>query len=228
MAQLRGRFIPRRLGRGLAPASRTPRRPVHPQAAGEREGSGSHAITSDGSSPGGWGEAGRRDPDMGLRRFIPRRLGRGPAERTASRPPTVHPQAAGERARYADRGRHVVGSSPGGWGEAAAVEVAVRGARFIPRRLGRGRGRPCPTRPSPVHPQAAGERMGRRASSRSSSGSSPGGWGEGHRARCCRPRRRFIPRRLGRGRRGGPRRSTPAVHPQAAGERGRAGRLWRA
>ena len=135
------RFIPRRLGRGSPRAGPSGPRTVHPQAAGERYAARTWSASWRGSSPGGWGEErGRRRADGG-RRFIPRRLGRGwPAPRPRTRP-TVHPQAAGERSPHRFRYAFVSGSSPGGWGEVAESLGRLGGGRFIPRRLGRGRGR---------------------------------------------------------------------------------------
>ena len=178
-----------------------------------------------GSSPGGWGEGERRDVRAPRRRFIPRRLGRGMMPPLLRGNWTVHPQAAGERANLDPGGGEGFGSSPGGWGEGPRARCRDVDGRFIPRRLGRGARRCGPSRWSPVHPQAAGERVRDMTGADSPYGSSPGGWGEGRRRRSARRPSRFIPRRLGRGSCSpAPSRRTP-VHPQAAGERGSPGRL---
>ena len=132
------RFIPRRLGRGRARGPRRTRCSVHPQAAGERCASVISIAGPYGSSPGGWGEGRPRRAHPAVRRFIPRRLGRGSRRSTRRRRGSVHPQAAGERAWTSMPDTAEPGSSPGGWGE-ADVALHIGGARrFIPRRLGRG------------------------------------------------------------------------------------------
>ena len=172
-----------------------------------------------GSSPGGWGEGERRDVRAPRRRFIPRRLGRGPPARDADPPGPVHPQAAGERLFTAGALAVSYGSSPGGWGEARHGTERARRHRFIPRRLGRGTCTECAAQGPAVHPQAAGERRTVDALHVARDGSSPGGWGEGHSDPRRRVADRFIPRRLGRGAASGPESPTVPVHPQAAGER---------
>ena len=213
------RFIPRRLGRGRRRARYDRPRAVHPQAAGERTYENRANLAPAGSSPGGWGEVLNPGAAEAPGRFIPRRLGRGSPEPPPRSCWTVHPQAAGERGSSVFAVSRVLGSSPGGWGEGDGPTDFSDTARFIPRRLGRGcRGGPPPS-PTPVHPQAAGERVAAVSRAGASFGSSPGGWGEVQ-GRVFAPLLfRFIPRRLGRGSPsitpGGP----TTVHPQAAGER---------
>ena len=197
----RPRFIPRRLGRGSAGAPSVRAGAVHPQAAGERNYFDGSPHPGGGSSPGGWGEgAGRVVRGRGPR-FIPRRLGRGSCGTTRRAGGTVHPQAAGERAIWPPTRAAPCGSSPGGWGEAVARGEDRRRRGFIPRRLGRGPARPTAPTSSSVHPQAAGERAPTERYCWAYHGSSPGGWGEAPVVRLRRESRRFIPRRLGRGRR---------------------------
>ena len=213
------RFIPRRLGRGVCESRAPYRPPVHPQATGERGSTGGAIPFCRGSSPGDWGEDAGVGPRRRGRRFIPRRLGRGGRCGGGTAPTPVHPQATGERAVVEHLDDRLAGSSPGDWGEAGRRDQALCRPRFIPRRLGRGTWAPRRPPSSSVHPQATGERVDLPVSASAVCGSSPGDWGEAGPEVRRRARRRFIPRRLGRGSRSASTRSAIAVHPQATGER---------
>ena len=71
------RFTPRRLGKGRPAGSRTRRRPVHPQASGERLGSHGPSGAFLGSPPGVWGKVIGSSLPTCKCRFTPRRLGKG-------------------------------------------------------------------------------------------------------------------------------------------------------
>src|SRR5690606_22298639 len=114
-----------------------------------------------------------------LGRFIPTRVGRGPASASPSTCSPVHPHSRGERQAVYERGELVAGSSPLAWGEALAGGPAQTVARFIPTRVGRGSARRSrPGRPA-VHPHSRGERTTTLSWNSPGLGSSPLAWGEG-------------------------------------------------
>ena len=199
MGPLPQRFIPRCLGRG------------EPGEKARRQ--------SAGSSPGAWGEGPGRPVPAHARRFIPRCLGRGPAVAVGDRRDPVHPQVPGERKSVPAVPRAAIGSSPGAWGEGRPGRRSPAPARFIPRCLGRGRGRSGRRSARTVHPQVPGERTVYVPSLSAECGSSPGAWGEGGRERPSGRAARFIPRCLGRGTQRIQLSRLVAVHPQVPGER---------
>ncbi len=152
------RFIPARAGnaRSLAPRSRTT--PVHPRASGERVTGWPGSGKSTGSSPRERGT--RRSPRGGgfRRRFIPARAGNASNAAVAATSVSVHPRASGER-DWTMMPRPIrLGSSPRERGTRPWTPPATYPARFIPARAGNATTAPTPTRRSPVHPRASGER----------------------------------------------------------------------
>src|SRR5690606_2521595 len=112
-------------------------------------------------------------------------------------------------------------------GEGGHLLLRVRGGRFIPTRVGRGRSSPPACTGWPVHPHSRGERSARANAETEGHGSSPLAWGEGKKSLTVVPKRRFIPTRVGRGRRSAWRRAGPPVHPHSRGERDQRERVER-
>src|SRR5690606_4275405 len=131
-----------------------------------------------GSSPLAWGEAGPAPLREARQRFIPTRVGRGRARSTASSTVAVHPHSRGEREKLASIQSGSAGSSPLAWGEGARAVDAGHTPRFIPTRVGRGRGSRRSAPGSTVHPHSRGERGVLTSSAGARGGSSPLAWGE--------------------------------------------------
>ncbi len=133
----------------------------------------------------------------------------------------VHPQACGERSIFWTYQPPFHGSSPRVWGTGLRAQGWLRSRRFIPTRVGNG---PCQLENSAmqsVHPHACGERslpVGRR---HVNYGSSPRVWGTVRKRLDAVCRVRFIPTRVGNGRKRTAVGGRKAVHPHACGERPR-------
>ena len=193
--------------------------PDHPHAGGERS-SNTRAVGADeGSSPRGWGEAGRGRRRRAGRGIIPTRVGRGPMARFHGHSARDHPHAGGERPVGSALLSGMRGSSPRGWGEGGRDgRLGVR-VWIIPTRVGRGRPSARRRGRRPDHPHAGGERHGVKYGRAQGEGSSPRGWGEASVGRPGRPRRGIIPTRVGRGRRAARPTRARWDHPHAGGER---------
>src|SRR5690606_6359902 len=127
---------------GTGAPSHEPSGSVHPHSRGERVTSNSAAISTCGSSPLAWGEGWRGSGGSWRRRFIPTRVGRGPASSPPSAPRAVHPHSRGERVVVVSVVAPFLGSSPLAWGEGWRGSGGSWRRRFIPTRVGRGRSRP--------------------------------------------------------------------------------------
>ncbi len=218
-AQQIGRFIPTGVGNGLHQPVVLVGHAVHPHGGGERYQPRQVGGERGGSSPRGWGTAGRADHQRAARRFIPTGVGNGCTPQPCARVPTVHPHGGGERLPWRQHPQADVGSSPRGWGTGRRNKCKCRRPRFIPTGVGNGRSVSPPPLKHPVHPHGGGERgcMGLLADVHA--GSSPRGWGTGAGDALELVELRFIPTGVGNG-------SFPfaqcrawAVHPHGGGER---------
>ena len=110
------------------------------------------------------------------------------------------------------------GSSPRMWGTRSSRRSMNPAPRFIPTHVGNTAGHDSSPPSQPVHPHACGEHTITHWVARRTVGSSPRMWGTPRRARCYRPRRRFIPTHVGNTKdRNFPTRER-SVHPHACGE----------
>src|SRR5690606_18385382 len=105
------------------------------------------------------------------------------------------------------------------WGEGRNRLGGGGRSRFIPTRVGRGRGATPPSPATSVHPHSRGERWRWPAAPSSRSGSSPLAWGEVGVPLPVARANRFIPTRVGRGSSAYAARVARAVHPHSRGER---------
>ncbi len=213
------RFIPTRVGKGPRYERSQPSWPVHPHACGERSDVNLTVIAQSGSSPRVWGKVRHRAKPRRHRRFIPTRVGKGCTPLDPEPLTPVHPHACGERRASAMKWASSCGSSPRVWGKERRRSCRTSLPRFIPTRVGKGRGSRAPSSVCPVHPHACGERSLNADVRFSCCGSSPRVWGKETRSRSARGPPRFIPTRVGKGAARGCTPRPCAVHPHACGER---------
>ncbi len=193
------RFIPTRVGNGLASGCSRRSAPVHPHACGERTKPFKGAHFATGSSPRVWG-TGQTTPQIWWSL-------------------AVHPHACGERLGFRRGEGRRTGSSPRVWGTGNAHHEQWVELRFIPTRVGNG---PVPGGPKTlvtVHPHACGERRAKSRPYDCGPGSSPRVWGTASARQQKQWPHRFIPTRVGNGTVVRRYRPSHAVHPHACGER---------
>jgi len=111
------------------------------------------------------------------KRFIPTHVGNAPVNSRATRMPTVHPHARGERLMKLWPRHFQRGSSPRTWGMRRFRRRAHRRRRFIPTHVGNARGHAKHHCRGAVHPHARGERAGTECLDGLEIGSSPRTWG---------------------------------------------------
>ena len=111
------------------------------------------------------------------------------------------------------------GSSPRVRGTAAQRLEPLPLQRFIPACAGNGSRPSCTAQHRTVHPRVCGERTVRYTANARFNGSSPRVRGTGTTAPSTSAPSGFIPACAGNGRRRGPRRPSPPVHPRVCGER---------
>ena len=112
-----------------------------------------------------------------------------------------------------------LGSSPRAWGTGDAGYRGPHRFRFIPTRVGNGSSRPPTPGGTAVHPHARGERDLTFRRMCENNGSSPRAWGTACIDSTYPINHRFIPTRVGNGRRCPDRPAERPVHPHARGER---------
>jgi len=150
--------------------------------------------------------------------FIPTHVGNTLSRGIISHPCTVHPHACGEHTTRETVRPSMFGSSPRMWGTRSSRRSMNPAPRFIPTHVGNTAGHDSSPPSQPVHPHACGEHTITHWVARRTVGSSPRMWGTPRRARCYRPRRRFIPTHVGNTKdRNFPTRER-SVHPHACGE----------
>ena len=135
------RFIPTRVGNGIACGRLLLGVTVHPHARGERSILRRSPNIASGSSPRAWGTGLNRMPGIENSRFIPTRVGNGTALQLRTMRCPVHPHARGERELCENTFSCPDGSSPRAWGTGLRRAARPCWNRFIPTRVGNGRTR---------------------------------------------------------------------------------------
>ncbi len=214
------RTIPTRVGRTRSKLR--PHRPRkiadHPHAGGENKPSAASSRAPLGPSPRGWGERGLQRRRIPAERTIPTRVGRTWRFSHFSKNAPDHPHAGGENVAGRRFSVSDAGPSPRGWGERVYSDRRGQRQRTIPTRVGRTNLRPATPPAQTDHPHAGGENFRGIRSRLPIPGPSPRGWGELDGAAHSIGRRRTIPTRVGRTRRGTPPRRRSTDHPHAGGE----------
>ncbi len=94
------------------------------------------ASCKDGSSPRAWGTFVKLQGQLGVKRFIPTRVGNIHQTTKGMTMNAVHPHARGEHVGVRRLWAEGDGSSPRAWGTYAQHQMAVGADRFIPTRVG--------------------------------------------------------------------------------------------
>ena len=151
-----GRFIPTRVGQtAIRPAS-SRLNSVHPHARGADGAAGTGIWTYSGSSPRAWGRRFSGLAGLGVRRFIPTRVGQTASRAANAIPRSVHPHARGADATCGAASSRGFGSSPRAWGRHAGCQRGGGRRRFIPTRVGQTSRGAIQVATSAVHPHARG------------------------------------------------------------------------
>ena len=111
-------------------------------------------------------------------RFIPTRVGKASAMKSATSRASVHPHAGGESCFFRKPAAVLRGSSPRGWGKHFVFTNGGGGGRFIPTRVGKALFQRSNFTASAVHPHAGGESTKSTVGNLRPTGSSPRGWGK--------------------------------------------------
>ena len=172
-----GRFIPTRVGNTYWLTAGIARKAVHPHASGEHINETDEHQAIGGSSPREWGTPPCCSTALGLRRFIPTRVGNTIDCDAGNIIRAVHPHASGEHKRLQIPAIHKDGSSPREWGTPDNDPVATIYNRFIPTRVGNTSFRFIMFYVLQVHPHASGEHVCPAPITLNMPGSSPREWG---------------------------------------------------